>query len=63
MEDTARKLAWEGRQRNIMMDGDTMIDKRTGEVLDPGVDSTYWKDKFKPIFIVFMDHKIACRRA
>ena len=46
MEDTARKLAWEGRQRNIMMDGDTMIDKRTGEVLDPGVDSTYWKDKF-----------------
>ena len=46
MEDTMRKLAWEGFQKNIVMDGDTMIDKRTGEVLDPEVDSTYWKDKF-----------------
>ena len=24
---------------------DTMIDKRTGEVLNPEVDSTYWKNK------------------
>ena len=31
-EDTIWKLAWEGLQKNIMMDGDTMIDKRTGEV-------------------------------
>ena len=46
MEDTMRKLAWEGLQINIVMDGDTMIDKRTGEVLDPEVDSAYWKDKF-----------------
>ena len=46
MEDTVRKLAWEGRQKNIVMDGDTMIDRRTGEVFDPEVDSTYWKDKF-----------------
>ena len=46
MEDTMRKLAWEGFQKNIVMDGDTMIDKRTGEVLDPEVDSTYWKDQF-----------------
>ena len=46
MEDTMRKLAWEGLKKNIVMDGDTMIDKRTGEVLDPEVDSTYWKDKF-----------------
>ena len=46
MEDTVRKLAWEGRQKNIVMDGDTMINRRTGEVLDPEVDSTYWKDKF-----------------
>ena len=46
MEDTMRKLAWEGLHRNIVMDGDMMIDKRTGEVLDPEVDSTYWKDKF-----------------
>ena len=46
MEDTIRKLPWEGLQRNIVMDGDTMIDKRTGEVLDPDVDFIYWKDKF-----------------
>ena len=46
MEDTTRKLAWEGLQKNIAIDGDTMIDKRTGEVLDPEVDSAYWKDKF-----------------
>ena len=29
-----------------MIDGDMMIDKRTGEVLDPEVDFTYWKYKF-----------------
>ena len=46
MDDTIRKLAWDGLQKNIVMDGDTMIDKRTGEVLNPEVDSTYWKDKF-----------------
>ena len=46
MEDTMRKLAWEGLQINIVMDGDRMSDKSTGEVLDPEVDSTYWKDKF-----------------
>ena len=46
MEDTMRKLAWEGLQKNIVIDHDTMIDKRTGEVLNPEVDSTYWKDKF-----------------
>ena len=47
MDDTIRKLAWEGLQKNIVMDGDgMMIDKRTGEVLDPEVDLTYWKEKF-----------------
>ena len=46
MEDTMRKLAREGLQKNIVMDGGTMIDKRTGEVLNPEVDSAYWKDKF-----------------
>ena len=46
MEDTMRKLAWEGLQKNVVMDGDTMIDKRTGEVLNPEVDSTYLKYKF-----------------
>ena len=46
MDDTVRKLAWERLQRNIVMDRDTMINKRTGEVLDPAVDSAYWKNKF-----------------
>ena len=46
MEDTMRKLAWEGLQKKITMDGDKMINKRTSEVLNREVDSTYWKDKF-----------------
>ena len=46
MNDMIRKLAWEGLQKNIVVDGDTMIDKWTGEVLNPEVDSTYWKDKY-----------------
>ena len=50
MEDTVRKLTWEGLQRNFVMDGDKMIDKRTGEVLDPEVDTTFCKDKFEADF-------------
>ena len=46
MDDTLRKLAREGLQKNIVMDGDTMIDKRTDEVLSPEADSIYWKNKF-----------------
>ena len=46
MDDTTRKLAWEGLQKNIIIDGDTMIDRRTGEVLDPEIDSTCWEEKF-----------------
>ena len=46
MDDTIRKLVWEGLQTNIVKEGDTMIDKRTGMMLDPEVDSMYWKDKF-----------------
>ena len=46
MEDTKWKLAWEGLQKNVVMDGDMMIDKRTDDVLNPDVDSTCWKDKF-----------------
>ena len=41
MEDTMRKLAWERLQENIVIDGDTMIDKKTGEVLDLEVDSVH----------------------
>ena len=33
MEDIVRKLAWERLEINFVVDGDTMIDKRTGEVL------------------------------
>ena len=40
MADTMRKLAWERLPKFIVMDHDTMIDKRTGEVLDPEADST-----------------------
>ena len=57
MEYAVRKLAWEGLQKNVAMNGDTIIDKRVGEVLNPEVDSTYWKDK-RFNFIVFIDHKI-----
>ena len=45
MENTVRKLAWEGLQKNNVMDGDTMIDKVRSEVLGPEVESTYWKSK------------------
>ena len=41
MDDPVRKLAWEGVQKNMVMDGDTMIDRRTGEVLGHEVDFTY----------------------
>ena len=46
MEDTMRRLALEELQKNIVMDGDTVINKRTGDVLGLEVDSTYWRDKF-----------------
>ena len=45
MDGTVRKLAWDGLQKNMVVDGDTMIDRRTGEVLGPEVDYTYRKDK------------------
>ena len=41
MDDMIRKLPWKRLQKNIAMDGDTMIDKRTG--LHIG------KTNFKPI--------------
>ena len=40
MDDAMKKLAWDGLQKNAVMDGDTMIDTRAGEVLEPEVDST-----------------------
>ena len=41
MDDTIKKLAWDGLQKNRAMDGDTIIDGRTSEVLDPEVDYIY----------------------
>ena len=46
MDDIIMKLAWDELRKNIEMDGDIMIDRRTAEVLDPEVDYTRWKDKF-----------------
>ena len=42
MQDKVRKLAWEELQKNIVMDGYTMINRRTGEVLGFEVDYTRW---------------------
>ena len=41
MDDTIRKLAQEELQKNIVMDDDTMIDKRTSVVFGPEADSAY----------------------
>ena len=46
MDNTVRKLTWEGLQKDMVMGGDMMTDRRKGEVLDPEVGFTYWKDKF-----------------
>ena len=45
MNDTVRKLAWVRLQKNIVMNGDTMIDGKTGEVVDREVDCTCWQNK------------------
>ena len=64
MYDTLRKLAWDELQKNVVMDSDKMIDRRTGEVLDPEVDSTYWeKKKLRVDFMVFVDYKITYRKS
>ena len=47
IDDTLKKLTWDELQKNIMMDGDTIIDRRIGEVMDPEFDSTVDKTKFK----------------
>ena len=62
MEDTVRKLAWEELQRNIVMDGDTMIDKKTGEIKIMKLILHIAKTNFTLIFIVFIDHKITFSR-
>ena len=44
MDDTLRKLAWDGFQKNMVMYGAMMIDRRTGEALGHEVDLMYWKN-------------------
>ena len=44
------------------MNGDTMTDKRTDEVLGPEVNYIYWKQKFEADFMVFIDHKITSHK-
>ena len=62
IEDPVRRLAWEGLQKNIVMDGDMMIDKRTGGVLDLAVAFKYWKEKVLADYIALIDYKITCCR-
>ena len=38
MDDPVRKLAWEHLQENMVWDDDTLIHRRTGEVIGPEVD-------------------------
>ena len=46
MDDAVRKLGWDELQKNLVIDGDMMIDRRSGEVVSSEVDYTLWKDKF-----------------
>ena len=46
IDDAIRKLTWDELQKNMVIDGGMMIDRRTGEVLSSEVDYTCWKDKF-----------------
>ena len=41
MDDTVKTLAWDELQKNIVMDGDMMMDIRTGEIFVPEVDNTH----------------------
>ena len=40
MDGAVRKLAWDEIQKNIVTDGDMMIDRRLGEVLGHEIDYT-----------------------
>ena len=62
IDDVVKKLGWKRLQENTAVDGDILKDKRIGEVLDPEVDYTYYKEKFYVNFIVFIDHKITFYR-
>ena len=40
MDDAVRKLAWKHLEENTVVEGDMMIDIRTGKILGPEVDYT-----------------------
>ena len=40
---------WDKLHKNIVMDGDMMIDMKAHEVLGPEVDYSCWKEEFKTI--------------
>ena len=46
MEDAVEKLAQNSLHKNIAVDGDMLIGKRTGNILRPEVDYTCYKKKF-----------------
>ena len=60
IEDMIRKLAWEGLQKNIVMNGDTIKEPVRCWILR--MIRHIGKGNFKTIFIVFIDYKITCRR-
>ena len=41
IDDTVKTLARDELQKNIVMDGDMMMDIRTGEIFVPEVDNTH----------------------
>ena len=62
MEDTMRKLAWEGLQKNIVMNGDTRLIREQVRCWILRLIPHTGKTNFKLIFIVFIDHKITCHK-
>ena len=47
IDDTLKKLTWDELQKNIMMDGDTIIYRRIDEVMNPEFIPHVRKTKFK----------------
>ena len=46
LNDAVRRLAWKQFQENTVVNGDMLIDKKTGAVLDPELDYICYKEKF-----------------
>ena len=61
MEDTMRKLAWEGLPKNILMDGNTNIIRGQVRCWILKLIPHTGKTNFQLIFIAYIDLKITCR--